>query len=363
MINKIFTLIAIIYSSVFFGQVETCDTPQEDFLADLNSITKCTIEKHDDKAKDKTAPKSVAVVVSTRRRVIRKRNVASGINTNANNHKINAVNSKNNITKNLSLEKTAAPKIIGFNFVEEIPVFKKCKNSPILEQKSCFKKELSSHVKKNLIYPQNAYDKAIQGRVLVYFTINNDGTIGEMKIRAPYKGDLLGNEAQRIIKKLPEFQPAKHNGNNVAVRYSMPISFKIPGVKPSNIKPKVKENITEEIYTFNNTETIPLFKACSESNNIAMNCYNTELVKHIEKNFAYPQSAVDNNTEGTVRVSFVINKKGHVVNVEAKGPQDGAILETAARILVQKLPKFSPATKNGKPVNTSYTFPVNFTLQ
>lgn len=356
--KNLFFVLLVFFSTTIFSQTKTCESPDENILSDLNSITKCSIEK----SEDKKTTKSVAVVVSSRRRVVRKRNTAMGISNTNSSHKINTINSVSDITNKLSTTNTNNLKTIPFSVVEEIPLFEKCEKSSLLKQKECFKKELSNHIKKNLVYPKSAYNKAVQGRVFVYFKINTDGTIGQMKAMSPYQGDLLGEEAKRIIKELPNFKPAKHNGNNVAVTYAMPINFKIPGVKPSNIRKKeVVENINE-VLTFNEVTTIPLFETCNSSNNNSLNCYNNEFVKHIENNFAYPEAAVDNNIEGIVNIKFIINKKGNVVNIETKGPKGGRILETSAKILIQKLPKFKPATKNGTPVNTSYSFPVNFTL-
>ena len=61
-------------------------------------------------------------------------------------------------------------------------------------------------------------------------------------------------------------------------------------------------------------------------------------------------------------VKFVVNTKGDVVNIEAKGPANGADLEQAAKELVEKLPTFKAAEKAGKKVNTRYSFPVVFKL-
>jgi len=371
--RKLFFLLVTFLSISSFGQDETCETPDDDYLSDLNSITKCSIESTDESIK-KGIAKNIAVTVKSRRRIVRKKSAVSGLDHTNLNQKINSIEKKNDITENLKIEKTLTSKVLpykkttteavlSFNAVDEIPLFKKCKSSPILQQEACFKKELRNHVIKNLRYPKNAYDKGIQGRVLVYFSINKDGSIGEMKITPPYKGNLLIDEAERIVKELPKFIPAKYNGENVAVNYALPISFKIPGVKRTNVKKIIKkENITE-VYTFNEVDTLPLFKSCNKNDNNSLECYNSELIKHIENNFAYPQAAVDKNIEGVVNVKFVINKKGDIVNIETKAKGgELSILETSAKMLVEKLSQFTPATKDGKAVNTSYLFPVKFQL-
>ncbi len=344
-----------------FSQTKTCDTPDEDnLLLDLNSITKCSIKDSKNTTDDPTKNKKVAVVVSSRRRVIRKRSTASGINNTAYSHKIKKIKNTNTIAKSLDI--STNNKIVPFDFVDKIPLFKKCKNSPIYQQEKCFKKELSNHIRKNLKYPEYAYESAIQGKVIVYFTINKDGNVGKMNITAPYKGEVLADEAKRIMKKLPAFIPGKHNGNNVTVKYGFPILFKIPGVKPSNIRKASKKVNLKEVYKFNELETIPQFASCNKTNDKSLKCYNANLVKHIQENFAYPKTAVDDGIQGIVNVAFVINKSGKIINIETKGPVNGRILERAAKVLIEKLPKFRAGTKDGKSVNVKYAFPVTFKL-
>ena len=182
--NTLFLLVMLSALQIF-SQTKTCDTPDEDnLLLDLNSITKCSISDSKNKTGDPTKNKGVAVVVSSRRRVIRKRSTANSINNKILSNKIKKIENTNTIAKSLDI--SSSIKVVPFDFVDEIPLFKKCENSPIYQQEKCFKKELSNHIRKNLKYPEYAYESAIQGKVLVYFTINKDGSVGKMNITAPY---------------------------------------------------------------------------------------------------------------------------------------------------------------------------------
>lgn len=356
-VKNLLLLIAMCFFSNTYAQSNTCESPNDEPLLDLNSITKCSVDNKD----KEDVSRKVSVVVTSRKRVVRKRNAKKGINNNYE-HKLSSLKKKNEITNSLSISNANGLKIVPFDFTDQIPLFKDCESAPIMQQKKCFKKELSNHINKHLKYPEDAYDKRIQGRVLVYFTINKDGSIGKTKIKAPYKGELLATEAERIINKLPKFKPGKHNGTPVTVKYGLPITFKIPGVKPSNIK-KASERIElKEVYNFNQVSQIPQFKVCKNNKDNSQSCFNKGLIEHIEDNFAYPVEAIDNDIEGTVNVNFVIDTKGNIVNILAKGPENGKILENAAIKLIEKLPKFSPAKKDGKKVNTRYGFPVKFTL-
>ncbi|MBR5085790.1 MAG: TonB family protein [Muribaculaceae bacterium] len=82
---------------------------------------------------------------------------------------------------------------------------------------------LSTHIK----YPQSAQDNNIQGKVVVQFVVEKDGSIGEIKVVRGVDKD-LDREAVRVCKSLPKFSPAR-NANNEPVRmwYTCPVTFKL----------------------------------------------------------------------------------------------------------------------------------------
>ncbi|GEM_PF-457470 len=78
----------------------------------------------------------------------------------------------------------------------------------------------------HLVYPQECADSAIQGRVVVKFVINKDGSIGETQVlRSPHP--LLSAEAVRVVKMLSGFQPGMSDGKPVAVWFTLPVHFKL----------------------------------------------------------------------------------------------------------------------------------------
>ncbi|SNR16459.1 energy transducer TonB [Tenacibaculum jejuense] len=356
------TLLLLFYiANVSPQSSQTCSNSVDDPVLDLNSITKCSIDRKSD---DNKVQKVTVQVTSRRRRVVRKRNKATGLSS-ANNysHKLASIKKKVNIVNSLvDIKKDEVPDVLPYDYVDQIPLFKSCESAPIYEQDRCFKVKLRSHIKKNLKYPVSAYDRGIQGRVYAHFSIGKDGVIKDLKIVSPYKGDLLGKEAKRIIKKLPKFKPGEHNGNAVAVKYGLPITFKIPGKKPTNIRKTNKIKSKETIHSFSSLDQIPQFDSCKKTDDDSLTCFNTSLIQHIQSYFAYPEEAKMKNMQGNVIVNFVINKKGNVVDITAKGPENAKILEVAAVRFIEKLPKLKAGKIEGKTVNASYSFPINFTL-
>ncbi|CAM3536820.1 M56 family metallopeptidase [Zobellia roscoffensis] len=113
--------------------------------------------------------------------------------------------------------------LVPFAVVEEVPVFPGCENET--DKRECFQKMMQKHIGKNFRYPEEAQEKGVQGRVSIMFTISEDGSIQNVKLRGPDK--LLEDEAARIISLLPEMTAGKQKGKAVNVPYSIPITFKL----------------------------------------------------------------------------------------------------------------------------------------
>lgn len=115
---------------------------------------------------------------------------------------------------------------VPFAVIENVPVFPGCENAGNQSAKrACFNKMMQKHISKNFRYPEIAQEMGVQGRVSVMFTIQKDGSIGNVRMRGPDKN--LEKEAARIIAKLPKMTPGKQRGRAVRVPFSIPITFKL----------------------------------------------------------------------------------------------------------------------------------------
>ena len=85
------------------------------------------------------------------------------------------------------------------------------------------------------------------------------------------------------------------------------------------------------------------------------------LVKYVQNNLKYPESAKKNKQEGRVFVGFVVEKDGSVTNVNVLRGVCEELDNEAVRV-VKSLPKFTPGMHGGKPVRVQYTLPVVFKL-
>ena len=86
--------------------------------------------------------------------------------------------------------------------------------------------DIRAWISRNLEYPVVAEENGIQGRVVVGFIVERDGSISNVKI---LKGvdPSLDKEAMRVIKAMPKWNPGYLNGQPVRVKYSMPVQFKL----------------------------------------------------------------------------------------------------------------------------------------
>ncbi|MGG6230597.1 energy transducer TonB [Tenacibaculum sp. SDUM215027] len=202
---------------------EKCETPNES-IQDINtiSITKCSI---DDVRVALETEKVKEISTRKRHRKLRKANVIS-----AKSNKVENIKSKNSLVEKLNIQEDILTSLekIPFHLVEQIPLFKECKKTPILQQSKCFEKEMITHIVRNFDYPKEALRKKIEGKVLVQFTIDKKGNVVDIKKKGPENSDLLMKEAHRLIASLPNFIPGSHRGNFVNVKYALPIIFRVP---------------------------------------------------------------------------------------------------------------------------------------
>ena len=82
----------------------------------------------------------------------------------------------------------------------------------------------------------------------------------------------------------------------------------------------------------------------------------------LSSHMQYPPVAEENNIQGRVVVSFVVEKDGSLSNVEVARDVDPALDKEAVR-LVRAMPKWNPGTQNDTPVRVKYNFPIIFKLQ
>jgi len=105
-------------------------------------------------------------------------------------------------------------------------------NSPIYEEADIMpsfpggREAMEKYLNDNIKYPKQARENDVQGRVVVSFVVERDGTLSNIRVVRSVD-PLLDKEANRVISSMPRWKPGKKDGNEVRVRYKLPVKFRL----------------------------------------------------------------------------------------------------------------------------------------
>ena len=85
---------------------------------------------------------------------------------------------------------------------------------------------LFEYLSNNLQYPVVAEENGVQGRVIVTFIVEKDGSISNAKVVKAVDPS-LDKEAIRLVESMPNWIPGKQNGEPVRVKYTVPVTFRL----------------------------------------------------------------------------------------------------------------------------------------
>ena len=86
--------------------------------------------------------------------------------------------------------------------------------------------ECMKWLRKNIRYPSICQEQGVQGRVIVAFVVNRDGSIVDVKVvRSPDEN--LSEEAIRVVKLMPKWKPARQGNKTVRSRFNLPVMFRL----------------------------------------------------------------------------------------------------------------------------------------
>ena len=85
---------------------------------------------------------------------------------------------------------------------------------------------LFEYLANNIIYPADAENNGIQGRVVCTFVVEKDGSITHICVASSVFSS-LDEEAIRVIANMPKWIPGRQNGSTVRVKYTVPVTFRL----------------------------------------------------------------------------------------------------------------------------------------
>jgi TonB family protein len=209
----------------------------------------------------------------------------------------------------------------------------------------------------NIKYPEQAVKNNVQETVYLAFIVEKNGSISDVKVDGEKVGYGLEEEAVRVMKLSKSWNPGLDNKKPVRVKYNLPVKFAIPG-KPKNAStrktpnnPAKADSPDNAIYSHVSMETPPTYPGGME-----------HFYKALMANMKYPKAAVDAKIQGTVFVSFIVEKNGSLGDIKIDGKKLGGGTDEEAIRVLKLSEKWNPGLKNGKPVRVKYNVPVKFAM-
>lgn len=113
--------------------------------------------------------------------------------------------------------------IVVEDIEEEQQIFQVVENMPEFPGGTA---ALMAYLRKNIKYPTICQEQGIQGRVVVQFVVNKDGSIVDPEVIKPVN-PYLDKEALRVISTMPKWKPGEQRGKPVRVKFTVPVQFKL----------------------------------------------------------------------------------------------------------------------------------------
>ncbi len=213
------------------------------------------------------------------------------------------------------------------------------------------------YFKENVKYPELAKKNDIEGIIYVWFVVEKDGSITNVKIQREIGGG-CDEEALRVIKNMPKWNPGTQKGAPVRVRLFKVIQFSDSSKTEDVFEGVEYDDIEEELPPTNSKEDeIFVFVEYNASFPGGVDAR----MKYLRENITYPKLAKESGIQGTVYLKFVVEKNGSITNVKVLRGIGGGCDEEAMRV-VKNMPKWNPAKQRGKPVRVQFNMPIKFVL-
>ncbi|MBL1407903.1 M56 family metallopeptidase [Sphingobacterium faecale] len=189
-------------------------------------------------------------------------------------------------------------------------------------------------------YPTAAVDAGIKGTVLIYFVVEKDGQLSNLKVVQDLDYG-TGKAALDMLNKSAKWSPAVQNGKAVRVAYTLPIRLDLTNMGITEADKNVVFIEAEQMPE--PPEGVPAFR------------------KWIGNNYQYPSDAIDAGVRGTIRLKFIVEKDGSLSNIKAEEDLGYGTGEAAVELL-EKSPKWKVGVQNGRTVRVEYSLPIRLDL-
>ena len=181
---------------------------------------------------------------------------------------------------------------------------------------------MMEYLQKELRYPESAKEKGIQGRVTVQFIIDKEGNVTNSKVTRSVDKD-MDAEAIRLVKAMPKWKPGMQKGKAVAVKYTVPVVFRLEGGKTVNSQVTVNSKVSDfSVQGMNNPLYIVDGKEVTSSILSALDVNKIEsmtVLKNESATEVYGEKGKNGviliTLKGSAEKSITLSNKSSVVNV------------------------------------------------
>ncbi|UOE34882.1 energy transducer TonB [Hymenobacter monticola] len=211
-------------------------------------------------------------------------------------------------------------------------------------------------LQQHVVYPAPAAQARAEGRVFVSFTVSPAGKVMDAAVAKSFRPD-CDSAALAGVRQLPRFEPGQQMGRPVPVRFTLPVTFRLPAAQAA------PSDSTKQVYTY--VEQMPLYQG-------------EEGTKSLSEDLLREFRAVGGSgcpvPSFQILVSMKVGPSGTIYDVKslrnqsaypaAKQPTEGrgplpSACDQALAAAARKLPRLTPGTQNGRRVAVSYTFLLN----
>jgi TonB family protein len=260
-----------------------------------------------------------------------------------------------------------------FKVEQRIPHFPGCEDMKYGEERlKCAEEKMCEYLYANIRYPKFAMEQGIEGKVVIKFVVERDGSIIDVEITEDI-GAGCGAEVFRVVYSMPKWAPSSPRARTVRCQFILPIEFNLQKGKPvrpskinlqTEILPLKPTTFYDENGVYKYVEYPPMFPGCEgiEVYIDKQKCAEAKLLQFIIDNLKYPRKARRKKIEGMVYVTFIIEKNGSISNAKLMSDIGEGCGEEALRV-VGLLPNWTPGKQRGQLIRYQYELPIVFSLK
>lgn len=222
---------------------------------------------------------------------------------------------------------------------------------------------LMEWLNENVQYPKEAHEKGIQGRVIVSFVIEKDGSVTDVRVILGVD-PLLDAEAIWVIPLMPAWEPGELNNETVRVKFTLPIVFRLSDEeKEARDAIQIRDFDTVKHET-QKTDSIKMKSTSDEVFDVVEVQPEfpggiKDLMKFIAESIVFTKETDTLEIEGKVVTGFIVHKDGSTSDITILKSLHPLLDMEIIRVL-SIMPKWKPGMQNGEAVNVRYTLPVSF---